>query len=252
MADTEKPNRIALELPRPAEAGLFPWVSWSSMTPASDSGEQDGPTAGHQRPRQRLGRPRRGCMGPPAPRRPPPGRPRGLTRFLLAEAGVGARQQGEGRGARPGWLAGGEGERESRGGASAGSRGQIGAELRAVPGGMRIALLPPPAPRRLAELQDLGNKRARCSFLLSLRAFSFFFSFSSPLPSFSQVYLTGAGVFLSDALTAAPGHSAAAAGAGWRGARPGRRVLPWRRCGAAVTAARRGEAAPAGSNRTGR
>lgn len=84
-----------------------------------------------------------------------------------------------------GWRGGKEGESKWRG-ASAGGRGQTGSRAPSCPWRLRIALgCRRSAPRRLAELQDLGNKRARCSFpplfwLSLLLAFSSLLYLPSP------------------------------------------------------------------------
>lgn len=135
---------------------------------------------------------------------------------------MGGAAWGRGRGsARPGWLPGGEGERERASGGEQAREAETrqGAKLGAVPGVFESPMAAA-ARRRRAELQDLGNQHAHCLFPFLSFSFRSSLSFTF-LPSLSQVYLTGAGgFFLRDALAAAR-DTVGAAGAGWRGAGPG-------------------------------
>lgn len=127
-------------------------------------------------------------MGPPSPSRPPrPGRPRRGHAFPARGRWGRATAGGRGRrSARPGWLAGWRGGREGESewqGASTGGRGQTGSRTPCCPLRFRITQgCRRSAPRRVAELQDLGNQPAHCSFPP-------LFSLSPLLPFSSLLYL---------------------------------------------------------------
>lgn len=150
-------------------------------------------------------------MGPPAPSTASPtwSLSAGPRVSCSREAGGGGRQQGGGgAGARApaGWLAGREREGERAAGSERGRPRpdrEPGSEL-SLAQANRPGLQPLGAgPARWAA--RFGKQARTLLVPSSLLAFSPPSIFLSPLPSFSQVYLTGAGgFFLRDALAAAP------------------------------------------------